>query len=187
MPASFCDRLIPFSDKAVWLYLSIYLLMPIGPLLMHRRRQIVRYAIGIVLIGMLADIVFIFWPTSCPRPEAAGTITAYRMLTAMDNPFHAFPSLHAAFAVFSALCARQVLRELRTRAPWRSAVWFWTFLILVATLLTKQHMLADIMAGGVLALGVHICVFNRWNSDRETKMTFQTATANAIQPNSTPL
>src|SRR6266436_10144424 len=54
MSAGFCDRLIPFSDQAVWLYLSIYLLMPIGPFLMQNREQLLRYAIGIVFIGAIA-------------------------------------------------------------------------------------------------------------------------------------
>jgi len=163
MPASFCDRLIPFSEKAVWMYLSVYLLMPIGPFLMVKRQQIVRYACGIMLIGALADLVFIFRPTWCPRPAASGTVAVYRMLTAVDNPFHSFPSLHAAFAVFSALCAGQVLRELRSNVSWRIALWLWTCLILFATLATKQHMMADIVGGSVLAFGVYICVFSQWN------------------------
>jgi hypothetical protein len=163
MPASFLDRMIPFSDKAVWLYLSIYVLTPIGPFLMDDRRQIIRYAVGVGLIGLLADFVFIFWPTSCARPGANGTLALYRLLTTCDNPCHAFPSLHAAFAVYSALCAEQVLRTLHAPKTWRNGIWLWTFLILLATLLTKQHMVADIAAGSVLGLGAYVCVFAQWN------------------------
>lgn len=162
MPESFCDRVIPFSGKAVWIYMSVYLLMPIGPFLMTRRRQIIRYAAGLMLIGALADLVFIVRPTWCPRPGVSGTSAAYQMLIAVDNPFNAFPSLHAAFAVYSALCAGLVLRELRSHALWRSALWLWAFLILFATLATKQHMMADIVAGSVLAVVVYVCVFDQW-------------------------
>ena len=132
MPESFCDRLIPFSDRAVWIYLSIYLLMPVGPFLMKDRGEIGRYALGVGLIGVLADFVFIFWPTWCPRPPAAGVNPLYRMLIGIDNPFHAFPSLHAAFAIFSALCADRVLREMRSNGLWRSCIWIWAGLILFA-------------------------------------------------------
>src|SRR5580704_9865088 len=62
MPASFLDRMIPFSDSATWLYLSIYLLMPVGPFLMNNRKQILRYAIGVVLISVFANVIFLFWP-----------------------------------------------------------------------------------------------------------------------------
>jgi membrane-associated phospholipid phosphatase len=156
MSAGFFDRRILFSDRGVWIYFSLYLLMPIGPLLMVERRQIVRYALGIMLISTLADLIFIFWPTWCPRPTGiSGTTAAYRMLIAIDSPFDAFPSLHAAFAVFSALYTGRVLREMHSPGLWTIGIWLWTFLILLATLTTKQHMLADIAGGSVLGFGVY--------------------------------
>ena len=161
MPSSFWDRQIPFSDEGVWIYFSLYLLMPVGPFLMTERRDIARYASGIVMISFIADLVFIFWPTWCPRPDINGTTAAYRMLIAMDHPFHAFPSLHAAFAVFSALCAGRVLHELRSPMLWKGVVWLWAFLILATTLTTKQHMLADIIGGSILGLGAYSCVFGQ--------------------------
>ncbi|PWU17311.1 MAG: hypothetical protein C5B50_11505 [Verrucomicrobia bacterium] len=155
MPASFLDRLIPFWDKSTWVYLSIYFLMPIGPFLMNDRREIARYSLGVVLMGALADLVFIFWPTYCARPDPAGTNALYRALVAFDHPLHAFPSLHAAFAVFSALCASQILREMRVGRIWRCGLWCWAVLILFATLATKQHVLYDILGGSLLAFGAH--------------------------------
>jgi membrane-associated phospholipid phosphatase len=169
MPMSFFDRLIPFSDKGVWPYLSIYLLMPVGPFLMANRRQIFRYAAGIVIIGFVADTFFLFWPTACPRPDATGTNSIYRALVLVDNPFHAFPSLHAAFAVYSACCAALVLRELQVRWYWRVGVWLWALLILFATLATKQHVVADVAAGSALALGAYHCAFTSWKSRSHAK------------------
>jgi membrane-associated phospholipid phosphatase len=186
MRASFLDDLIPFQDKAVWIYLSVYLLMPIGPFLMNQRQQIVQYAKGIILIGLIADLVFIVRPTVCPRPEALNTVAAYRMLTTVDNSFHAFPSLHAAFAVYSALCAGLVLREMAASAVVRRGIWFWAILILLAALTTKQHVLLDIVAGSALGFGVYFCVFlHRKFVTVETP--FQTVTSNSTQPKSTAL
>src|SRR5882757_6871770 len=123
MPPSVFDRMIPFSDKAVWLYLSIYLLMPVGPFLMNSRKQIFRYAAGIILISLFANLTFLFWPTSCPHPSVQETNVAYQTLIAMDNSFNAFPSLHAAFAVYSALWGGLVLRELGGRGFWQIGLW----------------------------------------------------------------
>jgi membrane-associated phospholipid phosphatase len=187
MRLSFCDRLIPFVDKAVWIYLSIYLLMPIGPYLMTRRQEIRRYAVGVVLIGAIADLIFFFWPTLCPRPATGGATAAYRLLTVIDNPSHAFPSLHAAFAVYSALCAGQVLRELSAHAIWRGAIWFWAFCILVATLLTRQHVIADLAAGAALGFGVHFCVFHRRRPDSKANISYSSVTAKTTQSNPTVL
>ena len=145
----------------LWVYLSIYLLMPLGPVLMPHWRQLLRYAAGIMLISLLADMIFVFWPTIYPRPGAAETTLAYRLLVRVDNPFHAFPSFHAAFAVYSAFCAGLVRREMRLLAAWEAGVWLWTALILFATLATKQHMFADIVAGSALGGAAFVCVFNR--------------------------
>jgi membrane-associated phospholipid phosphatase len=179
--ATFFDRLVPFSDKAVWIYLSVYLLTPIGPSLMNSREQIVRYSIGIILIGVLADLVFLFWPTLCLRPVATGTNAAYRLLILIDNPFDAFPSLHAAFVVFSALCAGRVLRELGSKNAWCGAVWAWAVLILIATLATKQHMAVDVAAGITLAFGVYIGVFHQWRPSLNTNVVLQSVPTNPTQ------
>jgi membrane-associated phospholipid phosphatase len=187
MPSSFFDRMIPFSDKAVWLYLSIYLLMPVGPFLMNSRKQIFRYAIGIVLISLFANAIFLFWPTSCPRPNFNGTNVAYQTLTSIDNSFHAFPSLHAAFAVYSALCGGLILREIGSRSFWRISLWFWAFLILYATLATKQHVIADIIAGSALGFGIYACVFKEWTSIFKRKPSLQPVAVNLIKSRSTIL
>ena len=187
MTSSFFDRRISFSDKAAWLYLSIYLLMPVGPFLMNSRKQIFRYAIGIVLISLFANIIFLFWPTFCSRPNFGGTNVAYRTLTAIDNSFHAFPSLHAAFAVYSALCGGLVLREIGSRSFWRISLWFWAFLILYATLATKQHVVADIIAGGALGFGIYACVFKEWISIFNRKPSLQPVAINLTKPRSTIL
>ena len=163
IPESFFDRLIPFSHQAVWIYLSIYLLMPIGPFLMKNQKDIARYALGIVTMGVLADVIFFLWPTWCPRPDTAGTNPLYQWLVQIDNPFHAIPSLHAAFAVYSALCAQRVIAQMQWSALARSAIWLWTSLILFATVATRQHTLADLLGGSLLAISVFSCAFNLSN------------------------
>jgi membrane-associated phospholipid phosphatase len=185
-PQTHLDLLIPFSDNAVWLYLSLFLLMPIGPLLMCRREQLLRYGVAIFLIESVAYVVFLLYPTWCPRPDASGTVTAYRTLTTVDFPLNAFPSLHAAFAVFSALCAALVLRELRVPPAWRLAVGVWSVLILLGTLLTKQHTVLDISAGGAIGLVVYHLVFSRRTPAFKMK-TSASVNAREIQSNSTAI
>lgn len=167
LPRTFADAAIPFSAWTVCIYLSLYLLTPIGPFLMNKPAQIYRYAAGIMLISLFANLIFVFWPTVAPqRPDALGTNMLYRTLVAHDNRYHAFPSLHAAFAVYSAACGGLVLRELGSRPIWRRALWLWACLILYATLSTKQHFLVDIAAGSALGLGIYCVVFYKRNKER---------------------
>lgn len=184
MPLTFLDRLIPFWPWTVWIYLSIYLLMPAGPFLMDNRQQLLRYAIGIMLIGLIADAIFLFWPTSCPRPDVAGANAAYGALITIDNPLHAFPSLHAAFAVYSAMCGMKVLSDVSNSRLLSAALWIWATLILLATLTTKQHVIADIVAGSLLGVGTYRCVFYPWKFILTQKTTAPTVTSNLTQPNS---
>ena len=167
------DRLIPFSDQAVWPYFSIYLLLPIGPFFMGRRNHLLRYAAGIVLMSFIADLIFLCLPTFCLRPAITGVNAVYRLLIAVDSSFNAFPSLHAAFAVYSALCAGLVLRELGSHRLWRSGIWIWALLILYATLGTRQHVLVDIIAGSALGAAAYAAVFTPGISIFKSKTSLQ--------------
>jgi len=158
LPGMF-DRWIPFDARFTWIYLSIYLLMPIGPVLMKSRGQLYRYAAGILLISVLADAVFIFRPTFCPRPNSIGTGRFYQLLIAIDNPFHGLPSLHAAFALYAGLCATKMLRMFDRRIYLIAITWIWVTLILYSTLATKQHTFLDIAVGSTLGIAIYFAAF----------------------------
>jgi membrane-associated phospholipid phosphatase len=183
---TFVDRMIPFWPNAVWLYLSLYLLIPIGPLLMSDRLELVRFGLGIFLIGAVAYVVFLFWPTWCARPLGGNDVFVYQILIGIDRPWHALPSLHAAFGVFCALCGGSVLAELRTGARWIGVLWLWTALILLATLLTKQHMVPDIIAGSGLGFGVFFGVFRCWKPQL-SRVLFSVVSKNQTQTESNTL
>ncbi len=162
------DSLIPFSDDAVWLYLSLYLLMPIAPLLMVELDELRRYATGMLTLSLTGDFIFLFWPTFCARPAAAGTNFLYQRLVAFDSPGNAFPSLHAAFAVFSVLCCDRVLaasgdrgRPPRAFAPGgrRALLYGWTAAILYSILATRQHVFADLLAGAGMGVAAYLATF----------------------------
>jgi membrane-associated phospholipid phosphatase len=187
MLPTFLDRWIPFFDQAVWVYLSIILLLPAGPLLMSRRDQLLRYGAGMLLIECIACSVFLFWPTWCARPAAAETSALYQVLVSMDAPLNACPSLHAAFAVFSGLVAARIFCELRLPRSWRFGIGAWTGLILLATLLTKQHTLPDILAGSALGAIAFCLVFDKRIVALNLKISPRMLNEPKIRPSSTTL
>jgi membrane-associated phospholipid phosphatase len=146
MPATALDRLIAFQPRALVLYLSLYLYIAVVPWLLDNKRDLIACCLassGLCLVGL---VIFLFWPTAIPRPDSA----AYRPLIAIDGPGNACPSLHAAFAVFSASCIDRLVRHLGDRGLARSLSWLWCLGILFATLATKQHVAVDLLAGTVL-------------------------------------
>jgi membrane-associated phospholipid phosphatase len=145
------DRNIPCVPGAVYLYESIWLLMPIAPWLMNSRADLYGYTKGIASIAAVTFAVFFFFPTSCPRPKdlPAGNLL-YGALVHIDSELNAWPSLHAAFAVFHGACCQAVFATGRGLSRVRWFVWVWTFGIIGSTLLTKQHVLVDALAGALL-------------------------------------
>jgi membrane-associated phospholipid phosphatase len=103
----------------------------------------------------------------------------------VDAPLNAFPSLHAAFAVFSALCAARVFRELQIHRLWKFALGVWAVLILAGTLLTKQHTVVDVFAGSAIGFAGYYLVFS--GQAAAFKMKLSRSAVREIQSSSTAL
>jgi len=73
-------------------------------------------------------------------------------LQSVDGSGNACPSLHVAFAVFSALELDRILRRMGAHGLARGLSWGWCAGILYSTLATRQHVAIDLFAGA--ALGV---------------------------------
>ena len=146
MPVTALDRLIAFQPGALLLYLSLYLYIPLAPWLLDNKRDLYACCLALGGLGLVGLVIFLVWPTAIPRPDSA----AYRPLIAIDKPGNACPSLHAAFAVFSAICVDRLARHLGDHGLARALSWLWCLGILYATLATKQHVAVDLVAGTVL-------------------------------------
>jgi membrane-associated phospholipid phosphatase len=145
------DRMIPFVPSTVYLYESLLLLMPIAPWLMKSKAELNQYTKGLLAVSLAGFVVFLFYPTAIIRSrELQHTNILYRILIQIDGESNVFPSLHSAFAVFHAACCCVVFRS----GPGHNGIrWFfrgWALAIIVATLLTKQHIVLDAVAGATL-------------------------------------
>ena len=161
MKESALDVWLGFSPSAIWIYLSLFLLMPVAPMQMENTNQLWRYARGVGAMSVVADFIFFFWPTAVARVANPPAGDAYRLLVTWVTPLNAFPSLHAAMAVFSALCCEQILPQVRHPRIWRLATWTWTAAIIWATLSTKEHILWDALGGAMLGLSTYTWAFRR--------------------------
>jgi fatty acid desaturase len=152
MPVTALDRAIPFDDRAVFVYLSLYLLLPIVLTLVTRAEQLRRATVGIAVIAAVSHLVFFLYPTYVPveRPGAATTNFVYGLMTGIDRPLNACPSLHASLAVFAALWCQRLLEEGRQSRLPSALVWLWTAAIFYSTLATRQHVVLDLAAGALL-------------------------------------
>lgn len=168
MPETALDRLVGFEPLALPLYLTLwaYISLPAG--LLDTRGDLLRYYAGVAGLALAGLVIFLLWPTASPRPEIDwARYPVFGPLLAVDRSGNACPSLHAAFAVFTAIWFDRFLRHPGDLGLARALNALWAFGILYSTLATKQHVAVDLYAGsafGVAGAWLHgRCVrFRHW-------------------------
>ncbi|MDI3260252.1 MAG: phosphatase PAP2 family protein [Sinobacteraceae bacterium] len=163
MPQTALDRLIPFQPGALFLYFTLWAYLSLPPGLLVSRRDLVFYYLGIYGLAGLGLMAFVLWPTAAPVPDIDwARYPSFGFLKTVDASGNACPSLHAAFAVFTAIWGECLGRECGLRRDVRAVNLLWGLAIVYSTLATKQHVAVDVYAGvalGALVAAVHIAAF----------------------------
>lgn len=143
------DRLIAFSPHAIWLYLSFFILIPMGYLLAPvERLRWLSTAMRLTALG--AGVVYLWWPTTLVYPLDTGTTLSSALLAALtwvDSAQNCLPSLHMALMVLAVWAIRA------GRRPW--VTWgfvLWMAAIAFSVLQLRRHLLIDVLSGAALAL-----------------------------------
>ncbi|MGH8224884.1 MAG: phosphatase PAP2 family protein [Gammaproteobacteria bacterium] len=151
MPVTALDRWVVFQPWALVLYASLWIYVSLPPALQSDRRQLLSYLWAAIGLSVAAMLFFLFWPTATPRPDIDWALyPSFSFLKSVDRARNACPSLHVAFAVFSAFWLNRLLREMGARAIVRILNVIWCLGILYSTLATRQHVAIDLYAGAVL-------------------------------------
>jgi membrane-associated phospholipid phosphatase len=143
------DAAIPFLPWTVWAYLSQF---PYLGFVYWQGRGTVAWArdLRAMLAATIASVaVFVLYPTHIPREAIdadPATTLAFAALYGTDPATNCLPSLHVSLAF---LGATGFWPE-RPRLAW--ACLAWAALITVSTLTTKQHYVADVLAGLAVAV-----------------------------------
>jgi membrane-associated phospholipid phosphatase len=151
VPPIFLDRLIPFQPWALVLYVSLWIYVPLAPALITDRRELLSYGWATGALSVAGFAVFILWPTTIPKPDIDWSLhPSVSYLKSVDASGNAFPSLHVAFAVFTAFWFTRILREMGAGRGAAAANWLWCAGIIYSTLATRQHVALDALAGALL-------------------------------------
>ncbi len=162
MPFTAVDRLICFRPEALPLYLSLWFYVSLVPVLLIDRREIMCYALAAAGMSVIGLGIFLLWPTTVAWSDADWSQhPAFAFLKSVDASGNAFPSLHVAFAVFTAIWLGRLLGQLGAGLGVRAFNWLWCLGILYSTVAIRQHVVLDVLAGaglGVVVALVHL----RW-------------------------
>jgi membrane-associated phospholipid phosphatase len=155
MPLTTVDRLVGFWPESLLLYCSFWLYVPLAPALLIDRRELISYGLAAIGLSVIGMGIFLFWPTTLPQCDVDWSQhPSFAFLKSVDASGNACPSLHVAFAVFTAVWLDRLLRQLGAGRPVRVINCLWCLGILYSTLATRQHVSLDVLAGTVLGLGV---------------------------------
>lgn len=151
VPALALDHIIPFAPIWILPYFSLWAYVSLYPALLSDRRHLGLYATGAVGLATSGLAIFFFWPTTIEQPAIDWELhPLVAFLKTIDESGNACPSLHVAFAVFTAGALDRLLRETGARSRWRALNLLWGAAIVYATLATKQHVVLDAAAGTAL-------------------------------------
>jgi membrane-associated phospholipid phosphatase len=171
MPLVAADRLVPFWPGALPLYLSLWFYVSLAPALIIDRRELVSYGVAAVILSVIGLGIFFFWPTAVPKPVIDWSQhPSFAFLKTIDATGNACPSLHVAFAVFSAVWFEKLLREMGAGAAVRAVNWLWCLGILYSTMAIRQHVALDVAAGaalGGLVAAAHLLYLRRHPARRQ--------------------
>jgi len=162
MPLTAVDRWIGFQPAAMPLYLSLWVYVTLAPALLIDRRELMGLGLAWIGLSAIGLGIFLLWPTIVPRPEVDWTQhPSLAYLKSVDASGNACPSLHVAFAVFTAFQLGRLLRRLGAGPVVRAINWLWCLGILYSTIATLQHVALDVLPGAVLGAAVAL-LHQRW-------------------------
>lgn len=143
------DRAVPVQPAWAVIYGSHLMFVLFPALLLREEEHIRRTLWAIVMVWAVAVAFFLVSPTVIHRPalnEAEGFfVWSLGVVYGADRPYNCFPSLHVAHAFVSAFACHSVHRGVGLGCV------AWAALIGVSTVFTKQHYVADVLAGILLA------------------------------------
>ena len=141
---------LPLVPAFTPVYLGVHTFSVVPYCALPQTRTLRRYLLGNLLIVSLSAIAWVTLPVRLDRPPFAAELPGFgawllRAVYTADPITNCFPSAHCSVAVYSAIGLRFASRRLFVWGVVTATA------ICVSTVLTKQHYLADVAAGAVLA------------------------------------
>lgn len=153
IPLTALDAIVSFQPAALPVYVSLWVYVSLPPGLMLVRSDIVGYGLRMGALCLAGFAVFYLWPNAiAPAAIDWDAHPSVAFLKSVDTAGNAFPSLHVATAVFSALWLHWRFGSLRLGATVQVINVAWCIAIAWSTLAIKQHVALDVVGGAVLGI-----------------------------------
>ncbi len=153
------DNKIPFIIYFIIPYITWFILLFLIPYYIYicDKKNFINYCVSFVLSIIIANIIYVIFPTTIIRPTIVGngileSIT--KLVYWVDTPAkNCMPSIHCSF------CLSFILFTITSKNSNKYINLFIiiiSLLIMISTLLIKQHVFIDLITGCALSLIVYI-------------------------------
>lgn len=157
------DNKIPFISDFIYFYYSWYLIIIIIPFIYYKKdktrfkKYIAAYQVAIIITFLF----YFLYPTMIIRPSVpmdgiSNQLT--NLLYEMDNPaLNCLPSMHCL------ICFLHILNISKCKnmsITLKVTISLWSIVVILSTLLIKQHVIIDVIVGILLAIIIFIVVEN---------------------------
>jgi len=156
---TFADAVLPFLPSSIFVYFLIFLVPPAAIIVLRKSTVLKRFLWLQVAMIIICIGAFIFLPMRVPRPgiptQENFIYWLVALLYTLDRPIFAFPGMWFALSLNASL----VLIRYRHRAA--IAFLSATFVASIASMMLKQHVLADLVAGGLLSAAAYFFLLRK--------------------------
>ena len=151
MPVTWIDELIGFQPLSFPLYVFLWVYISLGTALAKDLRELATFGAASLAMSLVALAIYVLLPTRAPDFAIDWSLyPSMQFLKRVDVAGNAFPSLHAAFCVFTAVVLRTQLTAVGAARWLRAGNVLLCVGILYSTMATRQHVALDVIAGAVL-------------------------------------
>lgn len=150
---------IPYTSLEPFIYATLVLF------LLFRTRLFQSAALSMIAAWFVSYAFYFFLQSYMDRPVLVGNdplIQMIREVYASDNAFNDFPSLHTSLSTILGIHWLRVDKRIGT------PIALWVALIVLSTMFVKQHYIADVISGLILAFSVSWFFLNRVVSRQST-------------------
>lgn len=153
MPEMALDRWVPFTAASYPVYVSLWVYVSLPPALLGNLRALLHYACWMVLLCASGLLFFWVFPTQTPAFDIDWTLyPSLSTIKNLDAVGNAFPSLHVASAVFSAIWLDRLFAQMQSPALLRGISLALCTAIAWSTMASRQHVALDVLAGAAMGL-----------------------------------
>lgn len=150
------DRMVPVVPEWMLIYFGCYLFWIVNYIMTARiyrddRKRFYQFVMTDMMSRMICAVFYIAFPTTNVRPIVAGEGIWEKLLLFLykvDQPANLFPSIHC---LVSWLCFAGIRESAQVSKWYKAFSCIFALLVVISTQVTKQHYIADAIAGLFLA------------------------------------